>query len=249
MTRRAAWAARAAGLVVAAGTFAGCGATPVPVGPSGIDGLTIPTPHPRPSDFTHRVDNPWFPLAPGSSWTYRRYSPDATATVVATVLPGTVDIAGVPTTAVRWERRGPHGRTTPLAVRWYAQDTAGNVWWFGQRVVPGMRLDQIAHRSWRAGRHGAQAGLVVSATPRVGDGYLNGYQPGVVDRRSTVLSVDASVALPRGRYKGTVETRDLSSLDPLYTVRSFYARGVGLVGQEASKAYDTDLSLVRFHRA
>jgi hypothetical protein len=249
MTRRAAWAARAVGLGVAVGALAGCGASPAAVGPSGVDGLTIPTPSPRPADFTDRVDNPWFPLVPGSTWTYRRYGVTETATVVATVLRGTVDIAGIPTTAVRWEeRRGHDGRTELVAVRWYAQDTAGNVWWFGQRVYRRLPIDEVARRSWRAGRHGAEAGLVVSATPRDGDGYFNGYQAGVVERRSTVLSVNASVALPHGHFTGTVETQDVSKLEPSFVVRSFYARGVGLVAQVATQAVDTDLTLERFHR-
>lgn len=248
MTRRAAWAARAVGLTVAVGALAGCGASPAAVGPSGIDGLTIPTPHPRPSDFTDAVDNPWFPLVPGTSWTYRRYGATETATLVATVLPGSVDVAGIPTTAVRWERRRRDGTTTPVLVRWYAQDEAGNVWWFGQRVYRGLPVDEVARRSWRAGRDGAEAGLVVSATPRDGDGYYNGYQAGVVERRSTVLSVNASVALPHGHFTGAVETQDVSKLEPSYVVRSFYARGVGLVAQEATEAVDTDLALVRLHR-
>src|SRR5207344_2895483 len=100
-----------------------------------------------------------------------------------------------------------------LAVRWYAEDTAGNVWWFGQRVARrGPHVDLLATRSWTAGREGAQAGLLVSAAPRVGDGYLTGYQPHVVESRSTVVSIDATVALPTHDYRGTVATRDLSAL-------------------------------------
>ena len=56
------------------------------------------------------------------------------------------------------------GRTSTLAVRWYAEDTAGNVWWFGQRVAPQRTSAWTCWRpsSWAAGRNGAEAGLVVS---------------------------------------------------------------------------------------
>ena len=40
------------------------------IGPSGVDGLTIPTPTPDPADFVDVVDNPWLPLVADSVWTY-----------------------------------------------------------------------------------------------------------------------------------------------------------------------------------
>src|SRR5215470_10129063 len=110
MTRAAARVLRAAGSapVVAAltaalaatlaGTLGACGASPTSLGSSGIDGLTIPTPSPDPADFTDRVDNPWFPLTPGTVWTYRLDSTASTRGLVAVVLPGHREIAGVATT-------------------------------------------------------------------------------------------------------------------------------------------------------
>ena len=248
MTRGPAWAAGAAALALAAGLLGGCGGSPAPLGPSGIDGLTIPTPRPDPTDYVDRVDNRWFPLVPGTRWTYRRYSQTDLHTVIATVLPGTRAVAGVPTTAVRFAVRRSSGGTTFAAVRWYAQDTAGNVWWFGQRVGRTFPIDPLATRSWMAGRRGAEAGLVMSAHPRVGDGFVNGSLPHAMERRSTVLSVDASVALPRGHYHHAVETRDLSALAPLGVVATYFAPGVGIVAQDTADTVDSELTLVRFSR-
>lgn len=254
MTRGAASAARATGarlfpLGLASMLFAACGATPTPVGLSGIDGLTIPTPSPVPSDFVGRVDNAWFPLSPGTEWVYRRYTSIDTQTLVATVLPAPREIEGVATTAVRWQWRRQGRRTTTIAVRWYAQDRAGNVWWFGQQLRrEDPRVDELATRSWRAGRAGARAGLLVPAHPRVGDGYANGYRPGAVERRSTVVSLDATVAVPRRTYRGTISTRDLSGLEPDRLVQSYFARGVGLVVQQTLESVTSDLSLVRMTR-
>jgi hypothetical protein len=250
MSRRRAGTARVATLVLAAALLAACGATPVAQPPTGIDGLTIPTPSPTPADFVGSVDNPWFPLVPGTRWTYSRYTPSGSDTLTATVLTRHHRVAGVDTTAVRWEVRLRSGRTPTLSVRWYAQDTAGNVWWFGQRVIrQSPRVDLLATRSWAAGRHGAEAGLAMSAAPRVGDGYANGFEPGVVESHSTVLSVDATVALPTRDYRGTVSTRDLSPLHPVREVRSFYARDIGMVAQQTTEALSTDLSLVRVSRS
>jgi hypothetical protein len=245
MTQRPVRAAGAAALLALLGLLVACGATPAPLAPTGTDGLTIPTPSPDPADFVARVDNPWFPLAPGTVWTYRRYSSLGSQVLTATVLAQPHRVDGVDTTAVRWDLRDRRG-TTRLAVRWYAQDTAGNVWWFGQRVSRhGPPVDLLATRSWSAASVGARAGLWVAAAPRDGDGYLNGLDPGVVERRSTVVSVDATVALPRRDYRHTLTTRDLSTQEPTREVRSFYARGVGLVAQQTTEAESIDLTLIR----
>jgi hypothetical protein len=253
MTQRPARAAvgpvRALGLAAVAGLLVACGASPAPLAPTGTDGLTIPTPSPDPADFVAHVDNPWFPLAPGTVWTYRRYTTLGSQVLTATVLAAPHRVAGVDTTAVRWDVRAPHRRTTRLSVRWYAQDAAGNVWWFGQRVFnQPPQVDLLATRSWSAGVHGARAGLLVAAAPRVGDGYLNGLEPAVVERRSTVVSVDATVALPRRDYHHTLSTLDLSTLEPTREVRSFFASGIGLVAQQTTEAVSIELSLVRVRR-
>ena len=134
-------------------------------------------------------------------------------------------------------------------VRWYAVDDAGNVWWFGQRVSPhGEPLDRLAPRSWLAGEDGAEAGLVLSGTPRRGDGYANASEPRVVARRSTVLGLTATVATAHRTFHDTVVTRDLSSLAPLHTVQTYYARGLGMVAQEDTTATSVTLSLVRVRR-
>jgi hypothetical protein len=250
MSRRRAQASRAVTLALGAGLLVACGASPTAQPPTGIDGLTIPTPSPAPADFVSGVDNPWFPLAPGSRWTYRRSTASGSGTLTATVLPDARPVDGIDTTAVRWELRRPGRRPATLVVRWYAEDTAGNVWWFGQRVArTGPHVDLLATTSWAAGRDGAEAGLVVSAEPRVGDGYVSGYQPHVVQSRSTVRSLDATVATPSRDYRGTLAIHELSPLEPLRTVESFYGRGVGLVAQETDATVGVLLSLVRVRRS
>ena len=249
MTRAAAGAVRVAArgvvILVASAALAGCGASPPKLGPTGIDGLTVPTPSPDPADFSGGATNAWFPLVHGTRWTYHWETPTSSATVVAEVRAGHRVIAGVDTTPVRWQIRS--GDTVRSAiVRWYAVDTAGNVWWFGQRVASHRpRLDSLATRSFLAGRGGAEAGLVISAAPRVGDGYLNARQPEVVQRRSTVLSLTGTVATSTRTFHDTVITRDLSTLDPVHSVQTYFARGVGVVAQQDTTSIASTLTLVR----
>lgn len=186
-------------------TASGCGTFAQSYEPAGVDELTIPTPSPRPGDFTGTVDNPWLPLAAGSTRTYavtRPGEPAATRTVQ--VLPGRVEVAGVPTTAVR--------STTGAEVvtDYYAQDRRGNVWWFGHEAATG---------GWRAGEAGAQAGLAMAARPRRADGYRTAYVPGVSEDVATVVDVDAR----------SVEVDVTSSSTPGGVARETYRRGTGLV--------------------
>lgn len=250
MTRAAAWAVRATALtaalwVVAAG-LTGCGAAPSKLGPAGVDELTIPTPSPAPADFAGHATNPWFPLRVGTRWTYHLETPASSGTVIAQVLPQARDVDGITTTAVRWQLRD-HGTALTVLVRWYAVDRAGNVWWFGQKVTRHGRppLDFLAPRSFEAGRNGAEAGLVLTASPRVGDGYLNAQQGDVVERRSTVTSLNGTVTTTSATYRDAVTTRDLSSLEPLHTVQTFFARGLGMVAQQDTTSASTTLTLAR----
>jgi hypothetical protein len=252
MTRAAAWAVRVAVPAVALGVVSalltGCGASPAKLGPTGVDGLVVPTPSPDAADFAGESANAWFPLVAGTRWTYRQDTPTSHRTVVAEVRPGHPDIAGVATTPVRWQVVSG-GTTRTALVRWYAVDRAGNVWWFGQRVTAaGRHLDPLATRSFRVGLAGAEAGLVLSAAPRVGDGYFNARQPHVVERRSTVISLTGTVATSNRTFRDTVITRDLSALAPLHTVQTYFARGIGIVAQQDTTSVSASLALVRVSR-
>jgi len=197
-------------------TASGCGTFARSYDPSGVDGLTIPTPSPRPKDFVGTVDNPWLSLADDRTRTYRVVRPGAPETTrTVEVLPGRVEVAGVATTAVR--------RTSgaDVATDYYAQDTRGNVWWFGH---------DGADHAWRAGAGGAQAGLAMAAVPRLHDGYRTAYAPGVVEDVATVVRLQ----------KDTLDVEVTSSLTPRGVVRETYRRGVGLVARvdATTGAYD-----------
>ncbi|KRC46543.1 MULTISPECIES: hypothetical protein [unclassified Nocardioides] len=195
-------------------TLSGCGSASAPSAPSGVDELVVPTPDPDPSDFVGGVDNPWFPLEPGTRWEYGA----ATARLVVSVEPGR-EVAGVATTAlVRTTADGEQTRDL------YAQDERGNVWWFGREGA------------WLAGESGAEAGLAMPAEPRRGDGFRTGLAPGV-DEVASVVAVDAAVDVPLGEYDDTVT---LELRDDTVVRREVYARGVGLVQADGTGlvAYD-----------
>src|SRR4051794_2640693 len=90
--------AAAVAVLIGLAGLTGCGTSGQPSPPSGVDELVIPTPSPRSSDFVSGVDNPWFPLVPGSTQEYDVADVAGTHTQTVTVEAGP-EIAGVATTA------------------------------------------------------------------------------------------------------------------------------------------------------
>jgi hypothetical protein len=217
--------------------LAGCGAAgeanPRKIGPRGVDELVIPTPSPEPDDFVDGVDNPWLPLAPGTVWTY-----DVTGSAVRH-LEVRVDedrrtVAGVPCVVVTWRATDRDDVPVEEGHTYYAQDRRGNVWLFGEESTRTQSAGEPGSPQWRAGEGGAEAGIAMLASPRVGDGYLRELAVDAADR-ATILSVDEERAVPAGTFAGLVLTEDESTLaygGPV--VRRYYAEGVGLVEETAT---------------
>lgn len=218
------------GLVVPAA--AGCGSASEPSPPTGVDGLVVPTPSLDPADFVDGVDNPWLPLEPGSRWEYRVTSAGPIDLVTATVPAQTREVQGVAATVVRTVVHHDQDGAVVERSDWYAQDSAGNVWLLGADVVRYRRHGVSTDGSWEAGVDGAQAGLAMLASPRVGDGYQVADEPGVVEDRARVVALDAAAQVPYGDLTGLLETEDTTPLDPDAAQRRLYARGIGLVRAE-----------------
>ncbi len=210
-------------LVAAVLALAGCGAAgeanPEKIGPQGVDELVVPTPRPDPKDFVHGVDNPWFPLAPGTVWTYDVSGGPATRLEVR-VEPDRELVAGVSCVVVHRTETDSSGTTVAEGDTYYAQDTRGNVWTFGEAG---------AARTWRAGQHGAMAGLTMPATPRVGDGFLQERAPGIAADRSSVVSTAGESTVPAGTFDGLVLLQDTATEGDPLSVQRAYAEGTGLV--------------------
>ncbi|GEP36688.1 hypothetical protein NPS01_03510 [Nocardioides psychrotolerans] len=205
---------------------AGCGTASDPSPPSGVDELTVPTPSPDPADYVDGIDNPWLPLTPGSSWAYA-VTGGAGGGVVVTVADDPVTIAGVSAIAVQTVATftapepgevNVEGWSTTPRTDYYAQDTRGNVWWLGREG------------RWQVGEDGAEAGIAMLATPRVGDGYREALVPGSEGPTAEVAALDGTADTVLGELEDMVVI-DVSTPDGLVQ-RGFYARGAGLVHRE-----------------
>ncbi len=223
-------------LALVALILTGCAAEPGTVDPSGVDGLEIPTPAPDPADFESGIDNPYLPLRPGTEWVYESTG-EQPATITVSVSDETTEVDGVSTTVVREVVSDADGEVIEETSGWYAQDRAGNVWLFGE------------DGSWEAGIDGAQAGLAMPATPRVGDGYEQGAAPGTAEDRARVLALgEEERETEAGLFEDLLVVEQTTPLEPGLVERTYYARGTGLVSLETLSGGADQLELVSFTR-
>lgn len=210
-----------------------CAGSPATVDPSGVDGLEIPTPTPDPTDFVEGIDNPYLPLRVGNEWVYE-VTGEKSKTLTVTVAEETREVVGVTTTVVHDVVAGADGEVIEETWNWFAQDVDGNVWYFG------------SSGSWEAGVGGAQAGLAMAATPRLGDGYQQEFHPGEAEDRAEVLSLSESLDLAIGSYDDLLLTEDTTPLKPDLVERTYYASGTGLVHQVTVSGGTKRVELVSF---
>ena len=185
------------------------------------------------------VDNPYFPLVPGTVYRY-----DATLTDPDTgetefveledfVTFRTETIAGVATRVVR-AREFIDGVLVEDTLDWYAQDNDGNVWYMGEdtKELDGEGNVVSTQGSWRAFENGARPGFIMPAVPlsRVDFNYFQEHAPadGAVDE-ATILGGRDGVGVPAGTFDDVLVSRETTALEPDVRENKLYAAGVGLV--------------------
>jgi hypothetical protein len=172
------------------------------------------------------VDNSYFPLVPGTRFTYKGSVQKQPVVDTVYVTHNTPMLDGVATVEVR-DQVYASGVPIEDTLDWYAQDDQGNVWYLGELAT---QLPAGTHTgSWTAGVNGAQPGYIMEATPKVGDIYCQENAPGAAQDAAQVLSVNASRSVPFGSYTGNVlQTKDYSLLEPK-NENKFYEPGVGML--------------------
>jgi hypothetical protein len=187
--------------------------------------------HLDPADFTTRIDNPYWPMRPGSRWVYREDDGEGGVQwVVVRVTHATKLIANGVRARVVHDVVRRSGEPVEVTDDWYAQDARGNVWYLGEATAEYENGKVVSRAgSWEAGVDGAQPGVIVPARPRVGMSYRQEYYAGEAEDRAVVLGTSEQVEVPFGLFRGALMTKDLTRLEPDVVELKFYARGVGPV--------------------
>jgi membrane-associated phospholipid phosphatase len=176
-------------------------------------------------DFVDRIDNVYWPMAPGSKWVYR----DGAQRVEVTVTEHTKQILGIGATVVH-DVVTEDGQLVEDTYDWYAQDRWGNVWYLGEETKEYENGKVVSTEgSWQAGVDGAEAGVVMPAEPEVGQAYRQEYYAGEAEDRGEILTVDDTAQVPFGSFDGVVKTKDTTPLEPKVLEHKYYAKGIGPV--------------------
>jgi hypothetical protein len=198
-----------------------------------------------PANFTSKIDNPWFPLIPGTTFTYRGTKDNKRAVDVYTVTSRTQVIAGV-TCVVVDDRLTLDGVLAEKTTDYYVQDRTGNVWYFGEDTA---ELDANGRTTstegtWHAGVDGAVPGIVMEATPTVGHALAQEFYKGHAEDHFEVISLSTPTKVPYGAFSGALRTKEWTPLEPDVLDNKYYVRGIGEVKEIAVRGPVEELVLV-----
>ena len=190
---------------------------------------------PKPSDFSAQVDNVWFPLRPGSSYVYWGQKDGHAARDVLTVTRSTETVDGVSCVVVD-HRLYLDGQLSDHSTAWYAQDSHGNVWDFGETG------------SFKAGVDGAKPGIYMPGHPRTGQVGQQEFYKGQAEDHFQVLSLHATVNGPYRSSRQALLIKDWSPLEPGLVDHKLYVRGIGTVLEQNVSGSNERLELVSFRK-
>jgi hypothetical protein len=190
--------------------------------------------------FSARVTNPWFPLKPGTTYTYVGVKDGKPSRDVILVTRRTITIAGAPCVVVS-DRLYLAGHLQERTLDYYSQNASGDVWYFGEDTA---ELDEKGHvttteGTWRAGVDGARPGIFMPAHPRVGQTGQPEFYKGHAQDHFRVVAFLGPNAL---------RTEEWTPLEPGVLDHKLYVRGVGDVFERTVKGGDELNELVRVTR-
>ena len=184
--------------------------------------------------FVTGVNNPYFPLKPGTDFHFINLIKDGAdigyENEHAIVTSDIKQILGVNCTVVH-DQLKVAGQVTEDTYDWYAQDKFGNVWYFGEDTKARTDNGWSTEGSWEAGKDGAKPGIFMFANPaaHIGQTYYQEFLPGVAEDEATLLNTNSTVTVPYGSFSNCVKTKEFTKLEPDDIEYKYYAYGVGQV--------------------
>jgi len=140
------------------------------------------------------------------------------------------------------------GKPVEITDDWYAQDSEGNVWYFGEDTVDIENGKRDTSGSFEAGVNGADAGIAMLAHPSAGTTYREEYYKGHAEDRSRVLALGQQAEVPFGHFTDVLLTEDYTPIEPNVLELKFYAKGIGQVLAQTVSGGSEREELISFTR-
>jgi len=200
-----------------------------------------------PSNFVARIDNPYFPLTPGTTFIYEGQTAEGFEHDEFAVTRNTRVIQGVTCVEVH-DTVTLDGELTEDTLDWFAQDRDGNVWYFGENtheLEDG--LITTIDGTFMAGVNGDKPGIIMKAHPAIGDFYRQEFSLANAEDFAETISLTETVTVPAGTFHNCLKSRETTPLEPDLLEHKFYAAGVGNVLTVDATTGDRE-ELVRIRR-
>jgi hypothetical protein len=197
-----------------------------------------------PANFVSRIDNRYFPLQPGTAFSYRGLKDGSSQTDNMVVTHRVKDVLGVGCTVVR-DTVYQGGKALERTFDWYAQDKQGNVWYMGEESLELKNGRFVrASDSWEAGVKHAKPGIIMRGHPRRGEVYRQEYYPPDALDQAHVVGASATVWVPAGTFRHVLVTDEWSPVEPQIE-RKYYVAGVGEIKERVTAGGHEQFQLVK----
>ena len=183
----------------------------------------------NPSNFVARIDNPYFPLTPGTTFVYEGQTAQGFEHDEFAVTHNTKMILGVTCVEVH-DAVTLDGELSEDTLDWFAQDTDGNVWYFGENtheLEDG--LITTIEGTFTAGVDGDKPGIIMKAHPAIGNFYRQEFSLSNAEDFAETVSLTESVTVPAGSFHNCLKSKETTPLETDLLEYKFYAPGVGNV--------------------
>lgn len=211
------------------------------------------------------IDNQYWPLQPGSSFTYKAETEDGCEWSVVTVtgdakeisVPGHDPLTVRVVTDFEYEDEACDGPDPDELIEktfdWYGQDDSSNIWYFGEdtqdcELVGDAVVCEPGEGAWEAGVGGALPGIIMLGDPDSGERYRQELAEDVAEDWAMVMNLNAHPvlrlddAVEPGTWDNCLLTKEWNDLEPGSVEQKTYcpdAGGLVLVQEHGGK-------LVRF---
>ena len=182
-----------------------------------------------PANFVAKIDNPYFPLTPGTVFIYEGQTEAGREHTEVFVTRNTKKILGVTTVEVH-DTVTTNGKLTEDTLDYFAQDKEGNVWYFGENTIELVDgRPSTLSGTFTAGVDRAKPGIIMEAHPAIGDFYRQEFDLGNAEDFADVESLTDTVTVPFGTFTRCLRTRETTPLEPDLKENKWFAPGVGHV--------------------